>query len=165
MLQGTKTPQQILKTNGFTAHQKIRVMDADNIEETRATKEKTLLAPLSSLGSSSSRPSLTGPSVGLSKPTMRSVSSTALNERQWNFNEGRGPWGMKKNAEIWNGRAAQMGFTIVLLQELITGKGVVQGLQDGDFINTAFLGAAVVSTVLLTIWLAIQGKEKLMDKM
>uniref|UniRef100_A0A7S4T541 Uncharacterized protein n=1 Tax=Ditylum brightwellii TaxID=49249 RepID=A0A7S4T541_9STRA len=109
------------------------------------------------------------PSTSISSVQKQSVatvvSSTALNERQWNFNEGRGPWGMKKNAEIWNGRAAQMGFTIVLLQELITGKGVVQGLQDGDFINTAFLGAAVVSTVLLTIWLAIQGKEKLMDEM
>uniref|UniRef100_A0A7S2HJ30 Uncharacterized protein n=1 Tax=Helicotheca tamesis TaxID=374047 RepID=A0A7S2HJ30_9STRA len=88
-------------------------------------------------------------------------SSTALNERQWNFNDGRGPWGMKKNAEIWNGRAAQMGFTVVLLQELITGKGVIQGLQDGDFVNVAFLAAAAGSVVLLTIWLAIQGKEDL----
>ena len=28
--------------------------------------------------------------------------------RQWNFNEGRSPWGLKKNAEIWNGRVAQV---------------------------------------------------------
>ena len=36
--------------------------------------------------------------------------TTALSERQWNFNEGQGPWGMKKNAEIWNGRVAQVIF-------------------------------------------------------
>lgn len=35
-------------------------------------------------------------------------SSTQLAERQWNFNEGRSPWGLKKNAEIWNGRIAQV---------------------------------------------------------
>jgi hypothetical protein len=32
-----------------------------------------------------------------------------LNERRWNFNEGRAPWGLAKNAEIWNGRVAQVG--------------------------------------------------------
>jgi len=36
------------------------------------------------------------------------LSSTQLAERQWNFNEGRSPWGLKKNAEIWNGRLAQV---------------------------------------------------------
>ena len=35
-------------------------------------------------------------------------SSTSLSERKWNFNEGQGPWGLKKNAEIWNGRVAQV---------------------------------------------------------
>lgn len=35
-------------------------------------------------------------------------SKTMLMERRWNFNEARGPWGMKKNAEIWNGRVAQV---------------------------------------------------------
>lgn len=33
--------------------------------------------------------------------------STSLSERRWNFNEGQSPWGLKKNAEIWNGRMAQ----------------------------------------------------------
>ena len=28
--------------------------------------------------------------------------------RRWNFNEGQSPWGLKVNAEIWNGRAAQV---------------------------------------------------------
>mmetsp|Transcript_35259 Transcript_35259/g.64821 ORF Transcript_35259/g.64821 Transcript_35259/m.64821 type:complete len:134 (-) Transcript_35259:378-779(-) len=89
-----------------------------------------------------------------------STSTTAVSERRWNFNVGRGPWGMKKNAEIWNGRVAQMAFTLTLLQELITGKGVIQGLQEGDPVNIAFLGVAVASTVGLTVFLAIKGKEK-----
>uniref|UniRef100_A0A7S2PHX2 Uncharacterized protein n=1 Tax=Leptocylindrus danicus TaxID=163516 RepID=A0A7S2PHX2_9STRA len=94
-----------------------------------------------------------------------SVSSTQLCERQWNFNEtGRSPWGLKKNAEIWNGRLAQMAFTIVLLQELITGKGVVKGFQDGDFVNIAFVGMAVGASVGLSIWLAIQGTEKYFEE-
>ena len=38
--------------------------------------------------------------------------TTALSERKWNFNEGQGPWGLKKNAEIWNGRVAQVRSTM-----------------------------------------------------
>lgn len=87
-------------------------------------------------------------------------SKTMLMERRWNFNEARGPWGMKKNAEIWNGRVAQMGFTVVLLQELITGKGVIQGLSDGDFVSYALLGATLLSVVGLSAFLAFKGKEK-----
>ena len=34
--------------------------------------------------------------------------SSVLHERKWNFNDGQGPFGMKKNAEIWNGRLAQV---------------------------------------------------------
>ena len=79
--------------------------------------------------------------------------------RQWNFNDGRGPFGMKKNAEIWNGRVGQMGFTLVLLQELVTGKGVIQGLQDGDAFNYIMLGFTGVSVLGLTAFLAIKGKE------
>ena len=66
---------------------------------------------------------------------------------------------MKKNAEIWNGRAAQMGFTFVLLQELITGKGVVQGLQEGNPFNMVCLGIGVVGILGLTAFLAVKGKE------
>ena len=87
------------------------------------------------------------------------LGATALSERQWNFNRGRGPFGMKKNAEIWNGRAAQVGFTIVLLQELITGKGVVQGIQEGDPFNMVCLGLGAVGIVGLTAFLAIKGKQ------
>ena len=66
---------------------------------------------------------------------------------------------MKKNAEIWNGRMAQMGFTFVLLQELITGKGVVEGLQEGNPFNIACLGIGVASVVGLTVFLTFKGKE------
>ena len=89
-----------------------------------------------------------------------SSSTTALSEgRQWNFNNGRSPWGLKKNAEIWNGRVAQMAFVIVLLQEAVTGKGVIAAINDGDLVGYAFLGLAVVSTLGLSIWLAIKGDE------
>lgn len=66
---------------------------------------------------------------------------------------------MKKNAEIWNGRVAQMAFVVVLLQELITGKGVIASIQDGDAIGFVFLGFAVLSTLGLTGWLALKGDE------
>jgi hypothetical protein len=36
------------------------------------------------------------------------VTTTALSERKWNFNEGYSPWGLKINAETWNGRVAQV---------------------------------------------------------
>lgn len=97
------------------------------------------------------------PNTAISSPM---ETKTVLMERRWNFNEAREPWGMKKNAEIWNGRVAQMGFTVVLLQELVTGKGVVAGLSDGDFISYALLGATGLTVIGLTVFLAIKGKEK-----
>lgn len=72
---------------------------------------------------------------------------------------GRSPWGMKNNAEIWNGRVAQVAFVIVLLQELVFGKGVVQGIQDGDFGALFMAGIFGVSVVGLTGWLALKGDE------
>jgi hypothetical protein len=100
----------------------------------------------------------------LSSPTRSSEAkslprSTPLSERRWNFNEGRGPWGFKKNAEIWNGRAAQMGFTILLLQELITGKGVIAALNDGDMLSYVLLGVGGVTVLGLTAFLAAKGKD------
>jgi hypothetical protein len=41
-----------------------------------------------------------------------------LSERRWNFNEGQEPWGMKKNAEIWNGRVAQVVYIIPIYGQL-----------------------------------------------
>jgi hypothetical protein len=51
------------------------------------------------------------------QPTASS-STTALSERRWNFNSGQGPWGLKKNAEIWNGRMAQVNTTSTMLYAL-----------------------------------------------
>jgi hypothetical protein len=36
------------------------------------------------------------------------LSNTALSDRRWNFNDGQSPWGLKKNAELWNGRVSQV---------------------------------------------------------
>ena len=104
------------------------------------------------------------PTSSYSTSTSNSNSATALfsekkQQRQWNFNSGRSPWGLKNNAEIWNGRVAQMAFVIVLLQELLTGKGVIASFQDGDAVGYAFLGFAGVTTLGLTAWLAIKGDE------
>mmetsp|Transcript_19110 Transcript_19110/g.53092 ORF Transcript_19110/g.53092 Transcript_19110/m.53092 type:complete len:130 (+) Transcript_19110:268-657(+) len=86
-------------------------------------------------------------------------SASALNERQWNFNEGRSPWGLKKNAETWNGRVAQVAFVWVFLQELILNKGIVDGLRDGDTIFVVNAGLFAFGVVALTAWLAIQGED------
>jgi hypothetical protein len=40
--------------------------------------------------------------------TFPTLAVTSLSERRWNFNEGQGPFGLKKNAETWNGRVAQV---------------------------------------------------------
>ncbi|GKZ00261.1 hypothetical protein MPSEU_000979000 [Mayamaea pseudoterrestris] len=87
------------------------------------------------------------------------VQVTALQERRWNFNEGQSPWGLKGNAEIWNGRFAQMAFVIVFLQELIQGKGVIQGIQEGDPLNLVGVAFFAVSALGLTAWLAIKGDD------
>ena len=39
---------------------------------------------------------------------------------------GRVPWGFSATAENLNGKAAMMGFTILFLQELVFGKGVLE---------------------------------------
>jgi hypothetical protein len=44
-----------------------------------------------------------------SSSSSSATTSTQLAEqRRWNFNEGQSPWGLKTNAEIWNGRVAQV---------------------------------------------------------
>ena len=52
-----------------------------------------------------------------------------------------------------------MAFVIVVVQELIQGKGVIQGVQEGDPVNLVCLGAFTVSVVALTAWLALQGDD------
>jgi hypothetical protein len=58
----------------------------------------------------------------------------------------------------------QMAFIFVVAQELITGKGVIQGVQEGDPINIAFLGATIVSILSVTAVLAIKGDDNYVDK-
>ena len=53
-----------------------------------------------------------------------------------------------------------MGFTIVLLQELVTGKGSIQAFQDGDLFSYFLVGLGGLSVVGLTAFLAFKGKEK-----
>ena len=52
-----------------------------------------------------------------------------------------------------------MAFVIVLLQELITGKGVIQSIQDGDAAGLAGLGFFAVSILGLTAFLISKGDE------
>lgn len=100
----------------------------------------------------------------LASTNHRSTTTTSLASRKWNFNEGQGPFGLKNNAEIWNGRVAMMCFTEVLLQELIQGKGVVEGLQQGDAVNVAFAAITVVSILGLTGFLAMKGADSYVDR-
>ena len=53
----------------------------------------------------------------------------------------------------------KMAFVIIFIQELIQGKGVIQGIQNGEIINTVSLGAAVVSVVALSAVLALKGAD------
>lgn len=48
-----------------------------------------------------------------------------------------------------------------MAQELITGKGVIAGVQEGNVVNLAVLGATVVSVVGLTAFLAFKGDDEL----
>lgn len=52
-----------------------------------------------------------------------------------------------------------MAFVWVFLQELIAGKGVFKGLEEGNLFFQANLGAFGVCLVALTAWLAIQGDD------
>ncbi len=53
----------------------------------------------------------------------------------------------------------QMAFVWVFLQELITGKGVFQGIQEGDLFFLVNLGLFAVCLVGLTGWLAYKGED------
>jgi hypothetical protein len=64
----------------------------------------TLMALVSSTKAFGTRPMV----LATRTNKVASVPRTQLAERRWNFNEGRSPWGLKKNAEIWNGRVAQV---------------------------------------------------------
>ena len=61
-------------------------------------------------------------------------------------------------------RTIQMAFVVVFLQELIMGKGVIEGIQEGNIFNYIMLGAFAVSTLGLTAFLAIKGSDDLTTK-
>ena len=50
-----------------------------------------------------------------------------------------------------------MAFTMILLQELITGKGVIKSVQDGDITGYLGVGIFLVVTGGLTAFLASKG--------
>jgi hypothetical protein len=53
----------------------------------------------------------------------------------------------------------QVAFVLTFMQELVQGKGVFQGLQEGDPVNIAFFGLAGISIVGLTAFLALKGDD------
>ena len=68
----------------------------------------TTVAFVPTTSRSVSGPNTFSSTISKSFPTVGANSATQLSERQWNFNEGQSPWGMKTNAETWNGRVAQV---------------------------------------------------------
>ena len=56
-----------------------------------------------------------------------------------------------------------MAFALVFIQELVQGKGVIQGLQEGDPLNIATLGATVLAVAGLSAFLALKGTEDYVD--
>ena len=52
-----------------------------------------------------------------------------------------------------------MAFVWVFLQELVTGKGIFKGLEEGDAFFIANAVAFGVCVVGLTGWLALQGED------
>jgi hypothetical protein len=56
-----------------------------------------------------------------------------------------------------------MSFLVVFLQELITGKGVIEGIQNGNVMNMAFVGGTVLSILGLTAFLASKGDDEYAD--
>ena len=58
----------------------------------------------------------------------------------------------------------QMAFVLILIQELVQGKGVIQGLQEGDPVNYIVAGGFFVTVLGFTAFLAIKGDDDYVDK-
>jgi hypothetical protein len=52
-----------------------------------------------------------------------------------------------------------MAFVWIFLQELVTGKGVIQGINEGNLFFLANAGLFGVTLLGLTAWLAIKGEN------
>jgi hypothetical protein len=57
-----------------------------------------------------------------------------------------------------------MAFVFVMAQELATGKGVIEGIQEGNPLNIACVAATVGSIAGVTILLALKGSDNYVDK-
>ena len=57
-----------------------------------------------------------------------------------------------------------MAFVVIFLQELIQGKGVIEGVRQGDALNLAFAGVTFVAVAGLTAILALQGDDDYVSK-
>lgn len=52
-----------------------------------------------------------------------------------------------------------MAFVWVFLQELVTGKGIFKGIEEGDWFFIANAGLFGLTLAGLTAWLAIKGED------
>jgi SNF family Na+-dependent transporter len=57
-----------------------------------------------------------------------------------------------------------MCFIAVVLQEVVTGKGVIQGISEGDAFSVACLVVTLVVIGALTAFLAIKGADNYVDE-
>jgi hypothetical protein len=57
-----------------------------------------------------------------------------------------------------------MAFVIIFLQELIQGKGVFDGIREGDAINIALLAVTGVTVLGFTAFLALKGPDDYVKK-
>jgi len=57
-----------------------------------------------------------------------------------------------------------MAFVAVFVQELVQGKGVIQGLQEGNPVNIAVAAGVAVVTLGLTGFLALKGSDDFVDQ-
>ena len=57
-----------------------------------------------------------------------------------------------------------MAFIFVILQEAVTGKGVIQGITEGDPLFIVGLAVTAASIVALSVLLAIKGDDNYVDK-
>lgn len=85
---------------------------------------------------------------------------------RWNLNAGRQPWGIATNGEVWNGRVAMISFVWIVLQELITGDGVItvwqqsKPLEDMIF-PIANIALFVIGIIALTVKIATEPDDSL----
>jgi hypothetical protein len=82
----------------------------------------------SSMSTSGTAADRVASSIATSASSSRGL--VVLSERRWNFNEGQEPWGMKKNAETWNGRVAQVLFMLGWEKKLAAGQNFLCASQS-----------------------------------